>query len=114
MLKNNHDPILTLEEAKAVVAKEAMAPRVTETLIKDKIGSVIYLKHEHLTICIITMENGFMVTGQSAPANASNYNAKVGQTYAYENAFKQLWVLEGYLLREILYTKAIRGVETGL
>ena len=52
------------------------------------------------------MENGFAVLGHSAPASAANYDEKVGETYAYENAFKQLWQLEGYLLREKLYAKA--------
>ena len=55
-----------------------------------------------LTICIITMKNGFHVTGVSAPASLANYDEQVGNRYAYDNAFKQLWQLEGYLLREKL------------
>jgi hypothetical protein len=96
------EPLLTLEEAKAVVATKT-APRVTEQSIKDRIKTVDYmLNASNLTICIITMVNGFMVHGVSAPASPSNFDAEVGKRYAYDNAFKQLWQLEGYLLREKL------------
>jgi len=96
------EPNLTLEEAKAVVATKT-APRVTEESIKGKIRSVEY--HPILPIgilCVITMENGWVSTGFSAPADARNFDAEVGKRYAYDHAFKPLWQLEGYLLRERL------------
>lgn len=82
-------------------------PKVTEESMKARIQNVEFIRHGILTICIITMENGFMVNGQSAPASAGNYDRDVGDTYAYNNAFKQLWVLEGYLLRERLYQNSL-------
>jgi len=95
------EPEMTLDEAKAVVAAKT-APKVTEAGIKDKIASADYIMHGQLTICILTMTNGFMVQGVSAPASAENFDAEVGKRYAFDNAFKQLWPLEGYLLREKL------------
>lgn len=95
------EPDLTLDEAKAIVATKT-APRVTEDSIKDRIRDVAYIGHGQLTICIITMKNGFMVNGVSAPASPSNFDLEVGRRYAYDNAFKQLWPLEGYLLRDKL------------
>jgi len=98
-----NEPELTLNQAKAVVETKT-APRVTEQSIKDKIGDVEYIVSKALlTICIITMKNGFMVNGVSAPASAANFDKEVGKRYAYDNAFKQLWQLEGYLLREKLH-----------
>lgn len=98
------EPKLSLDEAKAVVATKT-APRVTEDSIKAKIERVDYVAHGMLTICIITMKNGFMVSGVSAPASSANFDPEVGKRYAYDNAFKQLWPLEGYLLREKLSKK---------
>lgn len=96
------EPRLSLDEAKAVVATKT-APRVTEQSIKDKIKHVDYMWHDEImTVCFITMANGFIVHGVSAPASASNFDPEVGKRYAYDNAFKQLWQLEGYLLREKL------------
>jgi hypothetical protein len=95
------EPILTLEEAKAVVSTKT-APRVTEESIKAKIRDVDYLSEALTTICMITMQNGFRFIGHSTPADARNYDSQVGQRYAYDNAFKQIWSHEGYLLREKL------------
>lgn len=96
------EPSLSFDEAKAVVATKT-APRVTEQSIKDKIVDVEYITSKNLlTICTITVRNGFMVNGVSAPASPTNFDAEVGKRYAYDNAFKQLWQLEGYLLRDQL------------
>ena len=101
-------PKLTLDEAKAVVATKT-APRVTEESIKAKIKSVDYTTlaiGETLgTLCIITMHNGWVSTGFAAPVSTENFDAEVGKRYAYENAFKPLWQLEGYLLRETLHNQ---------
>lgn len=94
-------PELSLEKAKEIVETKT-APRVTEQSIKDKIANVQFQRVDMLTICIITMRNSFHLVGTSAPASPANYDAAVGERYAYDNAFKQIWVLEGYLLREKL------------
>ena len=96
-------PILTLEEAKAVVATK-QHPRVTEESITAKIKSVEYVRVGACgTLCIITMVNGWTSTGYTAPADERNYDEAVAQRYAYDNAFKPLWQLEGYLLRNKLH-----------
>ncbi len=99
-------PDLALDEAKAKVA-ELTAPRVSEVTIKGRIASVSYIHEDLLTICKITMVNGFNVIGHSAPASAENFDADIGKRFAYENAFRQLWQLEGYLLREALHRREV-------
>lgn len=95
-------PNLSLPEAQKVIA-EKTAPRVTEESIKQKIATIDYLHPAPTaTICVITMKNGWVSTGFSAPADARNFDAEVGKRYAFDNAFKPLWQLEGYLLRERL------------
>lgn len=79
--------------------------RVTLESIKEKIEHIDYInpeRHPHMTICLITMENGFVVLGKSAPADPQNFDADLGKKFAYEDAMRQLWVLEGYLLREMM------------
>lgn len=95
-------PSLSLEEAQAVVATKT-APRVTKEGIEAKIGAVRYLNDGFLTICVIEMRNGFKVVGKAAPASSENFDPEVGRRYAYEDAFRDLWPLEGYLLRERLH-----------
>jgi hypothetical protein len=95
-------PNLTLAEAQAVVATKT-APRVTIESIEAKIEKVEYHGLEGLmTLCVITMKNGWKQTGVSAPVSIANFDPEVGKRYAYDNAFKPLWQLEGYLLRTLL------------
>lgn len=79
--------------------------RVSLDSIKDKIAEVAYLHPEMLpsmTICLMKMANGFVLVGQSAPADPANFNAALGIQFAEEDAIRQVWQLEGYLLREKL------------
>jgi len=92
---------LTITEAES--AANATAPRVTLDSMEAKIASTDYIIHEGIfTLCIIKMQNGFFVVGESAPASPANYNRELGKKFAYENAIRQLWKLEGYALRERL------------
>ena len=56
-----------------------------------------------LTLCVLVLDNGFTLVGKSAPASAENFNSALGRKFAYEDALRQLWPLEGYLLRERLW-----------
>jgi N4 Gp49/Sf6 Gp66 family protein len=42
------------------------------------------------------------VIGKSAPADPKNFDRELGREFAKENAIRQLWELEAYLLREKL------------
>lgn len=95
------EPTLTTEGAKEVVATKT-APRVTEASIRAKIADVQYIRNRITTVCFIIMANGFKFVGTSTPASEENFDIEVGRRYAYDNAFKQIWTHEGYLLRERL------------
>ena len=60
-----------------------------------------------LTFCVITLKNGFTVTGESACASPENFNEEIGRKIAYDNAKNKIWPLEGYLLKEQLYKENI-------
>lgn len=55
-----------------------------------------------LTVCILEMQNGFIMIGKSAPASPENYDFDLGKKLAYEDAIRQLWPMEGYALRDQL------------
>ena len=55
-----------------------------------------------LTVCALTLQNGFVVTGESAPVSSENYDQAIGRKIAKENAVNKIWQLEGYLLKEKL------------
>ena len=121
--------ILVQEEPKTVEqqieqeiqSKNLNAPRLTPADIDSKIKAVEYilprdvckrdngvevfdapLPLQTLTFCILTLENGFTVTGESACASPENFDAEIGKKIAYDNAREKIWLLEGYLLKEKL------------
>lgn len=96
------EPTLTLDQAKAIVGAKTL-PKVTEDSIKAKIVDVSYTVNGLTTVAFITLRNGFRFVGTSTPASAGNFDAEVGQRYAYDNAFRKIWKHEGYLLRERLW-----------
>lgn len=85
-------------------AAVAVAPRVTldhiEGLIVEESYRVFY---GTLTIGVLRLKNGFLVTGESACASPENFNKELGEQIARREAIGKVWALEGYLLRERLH-----------
>lgn len=106
-------------------------PRVTLQLIEDKIVAEHYFTAENgregaltagtysgrekpsadgsdllplklLTFCVLVLENGFTVTGESACVSPENFDAEIGREVARENAVNKIWPLEGYLLKSTI------------
>lgn len=59
-----------------------------------------------LTVCALTLQNGFNVVGESAAASPANFDQEIGRKIARENARQKIWALEGYLLRSKLAAAA--------
>jgi hypothetical protein len=88
----------------AINEKGLDAPRVTPEQINNVIvGEKYHFLTETLTVCVLTLRNGFTVTGESACASPENFNEELGRTIAYENAKEKIWLLEGYLLKQRLF-----------
>lgn len=89
---------------KEIQEKNLNAPRLTPDLIDAAIKEEDYHVFEKtcLTVCCLTLRNGFTVTGESACASPENFDAEIGRKIARENARNKIWMLEGYLLKERL------------
>lgn len=94
---------------KEIQEKKLTAPRVTPT----KIEGLIIKEQYHVfdgstfTSCLLTLENGFTVHGESACASPENFDIELGKKIARDNAKNKIWMLEGYLLREKLSTTGV-------
>lgn len=60
-----------------------------------------------LTFCVLTMNNGFTVTGESACASPENFDAETGRKIARQNAIEKIWPLMGYALKEQLFKEKV-------
>ena|SRR5258708_275969 len=101
----------SLEATDRASAAVATNPRVSLDNIRAEINTVNYISggiisgdeaDNTFTICMIKMQNGFIVIGKSAPASPENFNEELGRKFAYENAVRELWPLMGFALRDRL------------
>lgn len=85
-------------------AKGLTAPRVKPEDLDSEIIAEDYhvFPGSCLTVCCLTLRNGFTVTGESACASPSNFNAEIGQQIARKNAREKIWPLLGFRLRDKL------------
>lgn len=108
---------------KEIQEKNLNAPRVTPSKIESCIQSEHYFTAMDgvdgsgddsvltfdgaqalglLTFCVLVLQNGFTVTGESACASPENFDAEIGRKIARQNAVNKIWPLEGYLLKQKL------------
>ena len=80
-----------------------MIERVTQEHLESIItGKQFHRLTETLTVCVLTLRNGFTVTGESACVSPALYNQEIVEQIAFKNAFSKLWQLEGYALKNKL------------
>lgn len=84
------------------------APRVTPDVIDAQIVSEAYHRFPGttVTVCALTLRNGFQVIGESAAASPENFDEAIGKRIARDNARNKIWALEGYTLRNALCGRA--------
>lgn len=107
-----------------IQAKGKTAPRITPADLQANIAKEVYFtaadgiagasigfggvqqgvntEHTLLTFCVLTLRNGFTVTGESACASPENFDAEIGRKIARDNAVNKVWPLMGYELRSKL------------
>ena len=88
-----------------IQAKGLTAPRIKPDDLEEAIlkwdfhtfpGSMV-------TVCCLTLHNGFNVIGESACVSPENFDAELGERVARENAKQKLWPLLGFALKERLF-----------
>lgn len=90
--------------------------KVTPELVESKIRDEKYVVVPDTTLmfCVLTLENGFTVTGESACVDPENFDKAVGEHWAKVDATKKIWELEAYLMKERLYQAELAKDKTFL
>ena len=70
---------------KEIQEKNLNAPRLTPDLIDATIRDKTFhvFGETCLTVCCLTLQNGFTVTGESACASPENFNAEIGEKISF-------------------------------
>lgn len=108
-----------------IQAKGLTAPRVTPNDMDANISSEHYFTAAQgvagsgalvmsdddelrcLTFCVLVLQNGFTVTGESACASPENFDAEIGRKIARQNAIAKVWPLMGYELKCRLHAEGV-------
>lgn len=95
-------PAMTQAELNAALAASPSPDRITPEYLQSRIAKIEFerIGGGTLTICIITLDNGFNVTGESACVDPANYNKAIGEKIAYDMAERKIWPLLGFMLAE--------------
>lgn len=83
---------------------QGQAPRVTMEMVNEQIVGETYtvLPSGRVTVCELTLKNGFTVRGESAVVFIENNVPQTGREIARKKAADQIWQLLGYELRSKL------------
>lgn len=85
-----------------------MDTRITEEHISEVIDCTICYVFPGTThtVCVLTLKNGFTVTGESACIVPENFDADRGREVALGKARDKVRMLEAYLTRQRIYETA--------
>ena len=91
-----------------VISAMALVATLPERkLTKEFLESEVKEKHftrigDRITHCRIVTHSGFEFTGESAVVDAKNFDEKLGEQYAYEQALDGMWTPYGFWLHKAL------------
>lgn len=85
--------------------KKLTAPRIKPEDLDKEIKKVEYhlFPNSQMTICCLTLKNGFNTIGESACVDPANFDAELGQKIALNKAKNAIWPLLGFNLKQKLY-----------
>ena len=84
-------------------------PRITAEFVEEQIlaEQLLYPAGTAMTICVITLRNGYVVTGTSTPVSPENYDKEMGDKISRDKAVAEIWPLQGFLLKELIYQERL-------
>lgn len=74
-------------------------------LTKDDLKALVVKEYYHripdstVTVCAITLKNGFVVVGDSACIDPRKFDEEIGRQVAFDDAIEKVWELEGYRMK---------------
>lgn len=88
-----------------------MGARVTDEHITSVITCIVFYVFPDTThtVCVLTLKNGFTVTGESACIVPENFDADRGREAALGKARDRVRMLEAYLMRQRIYDDAVQS-----
>jgi hypothetical protein len=98
---------MTSDFEKEIQEKGLLAPRATpeyvESLIKEEAYYVF--PGTTITVCCLTMLNGYGVTADSACAHPANFDEELGRKIARKKAIDKVYQFAGFMVKQAQFIK---------
>lgn len=97
------------------VEKEAIAKNLNAPRIKpEQIDALIVGEEYHVfggktTVCCLTLQNGFHVTGDASAVSVENFDEQMGRKVSRVKARAKIWPLAGYTLQQREFENEAKG-----
>lgn len=98
-MRNYKLGIITAMALAAALPERKLTKELLEGEVKEKHFTRI---GDRITHCRIVTHSGFEFTGESAVVDAKNFDEKLGEQYAYEQALDGMWMPYGFWLHKAL------------
>jgi len=110
-MRIKHDPIQSAVQSMDNAIRNLSglpANKVTEEMVDKEIekAECLVFPETTVTICCITLKNGWHVIGSSDCVDPEEYNETAGQSYAIQDARDKIWQFLGFRLKDTLALKA--------
>lgn len=88
-------------------------PKITPEMVANSIMNIEFIEFkDRLTICVITLNNGFMVTGETGVIRSELFDSELGKKYSQENAMNKVWFYLGVCLQESIESIDLETLNT--
>lgn len=75
--------------------------KITPEMVENSIKDIEFIERANkLTICIITLKNGFIVTGEASAVRPELFDSSIGKEISEKNARNKIWFYLGVCLQE--------------
>lgn len=68
----------------------------------------------NMTVCCLTLQNGFAVTGESSCIRDEHFDEELGRKYARQMAIEKVLMLEGFRLKDAIFVEGEMNLLKGL
>lgn len=68
----------------------------------------------NMTVCCLTLQNGFAVTGESSCIRDQHFDEELGRKYARQMAIEKVLMLEGFRLKDAIFVEGEMNLVKGL
>lgn len=70
-------------------------------MVENSIKDVEFIERANkITICVITLQNNFMVIGEAGVVRPELFDSEIGKEVAKENAINKVWFYLGICLQQ--------------